>query len=38
MRNISTFKGRILQYAEIKGFSKRKIYIDTGISNGVLDK
>ena len=25
-------------FAEYKAFSKRKIYLDTGISNGILDK
>lgn len=37
-KNISNIKSRIIKYAEYKGISKRKIYIDTGISNGVLDK
>ncbi|NQY30960.1 MAG: hypothetical protein HRT69_16020 [Flavobacteriaceae bacterium] len=36
--NNSKIKQRILEYAKLKGFSKRKIYIDTGISNGILDK
>jgi phage repressor protein C with HTH and peptisase S24 domain len=34
----SPIKRRILLYADNKGYSKRKIYLDTGISNGVLDK
>ena len=34
----SKIKQRILEYAEFKGFSKRKIYVDTGIANGTLDK
>lgn len=37
-KNISKLKSRILEYAEYRNFSKRKIYLDTGISNGVLDK
>lgn len=37
-QNISNIKARILLYADYKGFSKRKIYQETGISNGVLDK
>lgn len=37
-KKISKIKSRMLQYADIKGLSKRQIYIDTGISNGVLDK
>lgn len=36
--NFSIIKSRIIQFAEYKRFSKRKIYLDTGISNGVLDK
>ena len=36
--NISTIKERILQFAEYKNISKRKIYTETGIANGVLDK
>ncbi len=35
---ISKIKSRILQYAEYKGFSKRKIYIESNIANGTLDK
>lgn len=34
----SKIKKRILEYAEFRGFSKRKIYVDTGIANGTLDK
>jgi uncharacterized protein YlxW (UPF0749 family) len=37
-KNFSPIKQRILLYADNKGYSKRKIYLDTGISNGVLDK
>jgi len=38
MKNFSTQKERILQFIEYKGISKNKFYIETGISNGVLDK
>lgn len=38
MKNISSQKERILQYLENKGISKNKFYVETGISNGVLDK
>lgn len=38
MKNISTQKERIIQFIEYKGISKNKFYIETGISNGVLDK
>lgn len=38
MKNISTQKGRILEYIDYKGISKNKFYKETGISNGVLDK
>ncbi|MFJ1474915.1 helix-turn-helix transcriptional regulator [Capnocytophaga cynodegmi] len=38
MTNFSTQKERILQFIEYKGISKNKFYIETGISNGVLDK
>lgn len=31
-------KERILQFIEYKGISKNKFYIETGISNGTLDK
>lgn len=31
-------KERILQFVEYKGFSKRKFYAETGLSNGILDK
>ena len=37
-KKISPITERILYYANYKGFSKRKIYIETGISNGVFDK
>jgi hypothetical protein len=37
-QNISKIKQRILQYAEQMHYSKRKIYLDTGIANGVFDK
>jgi hypothetical protein len=37
-QNISILKQRILMFAEYKGLSKRKIYTETGISNGILDK
>ena len=38
MKNISIQKERILKFIEYKGLSKNKFYIQTGISNGVLDK
>ena len=38
MTNISTVKKRILYFIDYKGLSKNKFYIETGISNGVLDK
>lgn len=38
MTNFSTQKERILQFIEYKGISKNKFYIESGISNGVLDK
>ena len=38
MTNFSTQKERILQFLEYKNISKNKFYINTGISNGVLDK
>ena len=31
-------KGRILQFIDYKGLSKRKFYAETGLSNGILDK
>lgn len=31
-------KERILQFIDYKGFSKRKFYAETGLSNGILDK
>ena len=37
-QNISNIKRNILLYAEYKGFSKRRVYQDTGIANGVFDK
>lgn len=37
-QNISKIKSRILHYAENKNLSKRKIYLSSGIANGVLDK
>jgi len=37
-KNISKIKHRIMLYAEYKHLSKRKIYIETGLSNGILDK
>lgn len=37
-QNISMIKQRIIQFAESHGYSKRKIYQETGLSNGVLDK
>lgn len=38
MREISTFKERILQYAEKKGITKYEIYQNTGISNGIFSQ
>ncbi len=38
MTNFSTQKERILQFIDYKGISKNKFYIESGISNGVLDK
>lgn len=38
MKNFSTQKDRILQFIDYKGISKNKFYIETGISNGILDK
>lgn len=38
MKNYSTQKERILQFIDFKGISKNKFYIETGISNGTLDK
>ncbi len=37
-KNLSKIKKNILKYTKYKGYSKRKIYLDTGIANGVLDK
>ena len=31
-------KQRILQFIDYKGISKNKFYIETGLSNGILDK
>ena len=38
MTIFSTQKKRIIQFIEYKDISKNKFYIETGISNGVLDK
>lgn len=38
MKNFSSQKERIIQFIEYKGISKNKFYIETGISNGILDK
>ena len=38
MKNFSTQKDRVLQFIDYKGISKNKFYIETGISNGILDK
>jgi phage repressor protein C with HTH and peptisase S24 domain len=38
LKNYSTQKERILQFIDYKGISKNKFYIQTGISNGTLDK
>jgi hypothetical protein len=38
MKNFSNIRERILQVIEYKGINKRKFYIETGVSNGVLDK
>lgn len=38
MKNFSTQKDRILQFIDYKEISKNKFYIETGISNGILDK
>ncbi len=37
-KKISPQKERLLQYLEYKGISKNKFYIQTGVSNGTLDK
>ncbi|APD06539.1 hypothetical protein UJ101_01008 [Flavobacteriaceae bacterium UJ101] len=37
-KKFSKIKLNILKYIEYKGYSKRKVYLDTGIANGVLDK
>jgi hypothetical protein len=38
MKNFSNIRERIIQIIEYKGINKRKFYLETGISNGVLDK
>jgi hypothetical protein len=38
LKNISTVKERILQLIDYKNISKNKFYIETGVSNGILDK
>jgi|TARA_B100000470_G_scaffold206835_1_gene182473 hypothetical protein len=38
MREISTFKQRIIDYLDIKGIKKAQFYRDTGISNGILNQ
>jgi hypothetical protein len=38
MKNFSNIRERILQIIEYKEINKRKFYLETGISNGVLDK
>jgi hypothetical protein len=38
MKNFSNIRERILQIIEDKGINKRKFYLETGVSNGVLDK
>jgi len=38
MKFFSMGKERIIQFIEYKGLSKNKFYIETGISNGTLDK
>ena len=38
MKKISIQKERILQFLEFKGISKNKFYLQTGVSNGTLDK
>ncbi len=37
-KNNSSIKSRILQHIELQKISKRKFYLKTGISNGILDK
>ncbi|WP_297628003.1 S24 family peptidase [uncultured Rikenella sp.] len=37
-KKISPPKERLLQYLEYKGINKNKFYIQTGVSNGTLDK
>ncbi len=37
-KNTSPVKKRILEYCSRKGLSKRRIYLETGIANGTLDK
>jgi hypothetical protein len=38
MKNFSNIRERIYQVIEYKCINKRKFYLETGISNGVLDK
>lgn len=38
MKKISIQKKRIIQFLEYKGITKNKFYVETGISNGTLDK
>lgn len=38
MKKISIQKERIIQFLEYKGITKNKFYVETGISNGTLDK
>jgi len=38
MKKISIQKERVMQFLEYKGITKNKFYVETGISNGTLDK
>lgn len=38
MKKISIQKERVIQFLEYKGITKNKFYVETGISNGTLDK
>lgn len=38
MKKISIQKERIIQFLEYKGITKNRFYVETGISNGTLDK
>ncbi|MEZ7494473.1 S24/S26 family peptidase [Leeuwenhoekiella aequorea] len=38
MREISTFKERIIEYLDLKGIRKAQFYRDTGVSNGILNQ